>query len=146
MHSTVSTAARQQTLSVKLNIESGWLWIFDICWYCLTNNYYLHQATFNDTLSSFDHKGGGDGYERWEIQLLLIDRDICYFAILCCTCFHKPLIKSPSTEICRRCGSLWKVFIFEKRARAKCKTKHDITLPPTTRPGHSLALKTLKWV
>ena len=44
MHSTVSTAAPQQTLSVKLNIESGWLWIFDICWYCLTNNYYLHHS------------------------------------------------------------------------------------------------------
>ena len=57
--------ASLQTLSVLLNIESGQLWMFGICWYCLTNNYYSHQATFNVIVwSEIHHKGDGD--ERWE--------------------------------------------------------------------------------
>ena len=56
---------RLQTLSVLLNIESGQLWMFGICWYCLTNNYYSHQATFNVIVwSEIHHEGDGD--ERWE--------------------------------------------------------------------------------
>ena len=60
-------------------------------------------------------------YEWWK-NPITSDRDICFFDILCCTCFSKPLIKSPGTEICRRWASVWKYQKYAQQSFASQET------------------------
>ena len=60
-------------------------------------------------------------YEWWK-NPITSDRDICSLDILCCTCFAKPLIKSPGTEICRRWGSVWKYQKYAQQSFASQET------------------------
>ena len=74
--------------------------------YCCSKFYCLIDTNIYMIVWSENDDEYGDD-ERWE-NPITSDRDICFFDILCSTCFQKALIKSPSTEICRRWGSVWK--------------------------------------